>query len=407
MARHQPLPARALTPRGASWTTEPVNAISSAADREHGGPARCLDSGLGSRCSRLPSGQQWRGEHDAGRPAQQPFRTDYLDLVRSRSIRGACLGVSHCAPVRRGCCTGPPMSSTVGKVKRAAGRAQAKRLVSDLKTSKQSVAGSLTLAELLHLPSLDPSLNPLAPKPLPEGYVVGSQGIYRVTSPLHRRIVRSDEERPDMGMVERNVSEKQRQETIDRRLQTANEIASEKFRSARRVAASNWSVAGREQARVLAVGGAPRTPAKVVRDELSRATLPGNSSRSPTLDSEGRVVADSRSSSLGRASPTRRRRHSPGRRAGQGRRMNDHTVRVDVGPALAVSVPDRSGKRSPTRLAPLHSEIEYPPRWWGQSNAGARSPVREMLLSPPGAPHISAHNSGLLAAIIDSSEVNA
>lgn len=302
----------------------------------------------------------------------------------------------------------PPMSSTVGKVKRAAGRAQAKRLVSDLKTSKQSVAGSLTLAELLHLPSLDPSLNPLAPKPLPEGYVVGSQGIYRVTSPLHRRIVRSDEERPDMGMVERNVSEKQRQETIDRRLQTANEIASEKFRSARRVAASNWSVAGREQARVLAVGGAPRTPAKVVRDELSRATLPGNSSRSPTLDSEGRVVADSRSSSsLGRASPTRRRRHSPGRRAGQGRRMNDHTVRVDVGPALAVSVPDRSGKRSPTRLAPLHSEIEYPPRWWGQSNAGARSPVREMLLSPPGAPHISAHNSGLLAAIIDSSEVNA
>ena len=292
-------------------------------------------------------------------------------------------------------------SSAVGRVKRATRRAQAKRLVKSIKDSQESIHNSLTLAELMNLPSLDPRLNPLEPRPLPEGYVVGSQGIYRATSPLHRRIVRADSERPDMAVVEKNVSEKQRQATIDRRLQTAQEIAAEKFRRERRVAASKWSVAGREQARALADSGAPRTPDKVVRDELSRASLPSPMG-SRTLDSEGRVVSNGRRGGLGsptRASPKRRSKAGHGRRA----KLNDHTVRVDVGRALAVSVPDRSGKRSPTRLAPLHSEIEYPPRWWGQSKANPDSvAVQRMLLSPPGAPHVSAHNSELVQALINS-----
>lgn len=291
---------------------------------------------------------------------------------------------------------------SLGRVKRATRRAQARRLVKDLKSNRARMHDTLTLAELMELPSLDPHLNPLKPRPLPEGYVVGSQGLYRATSPLHRRIVRIDSERPDTAVVEQNVSEKQRQATIDRRLQTAQEIASEHFRRERRVAASKWSAAGREQARALAGSGAPRTPAKVVRDELSRIDL-SSPTRSRTLDAEGRVIStgDEHGSSS-RSSPTQRRsKASPGQRADSGQKLNNHTVRVDVGPALAVSVPDRRGKRSPTRLAPLHSEIEYPPRWWGQSSAANSSAVQGMLLSPPGAPHISARSSGLLQSIVD------
>eukprot|EP01043_Picozoa_sp_COSAG02_P038634 COSAG02_NODE_2994_length_7586_cov_3.858822_6_plen_298_part_00 len=293
----------------------------------------------------------------------------------------------------------PSSQSGMGRIKRATRHAQARRLVKNIKSSQTSLHDSLTLAELMDLPSLDPRLNPLEPRPLPDGYVVGSQGIYRATSPLHRRIVRTNSERPDMAVVEHNVSEKQRQATIDRRLQNAQDIASEKFRRERRVAASKWSAAGREQARALADSGAPRTPDKVVRDELSRASLPSPTG-SRTVDSEGRVVSNGRGLvSPTRASPKRRSKAGHGRRA----KLNDHTVRVDVGPSLAVSVPDRSGKRSPTRLAPLHSEIEYPPRWWGQSSANSDSmAVQRMLLSPPGAPHVSAHNSDLVQAIVNS-----
>ena len=288
-------------------------------------------------------------------------------------------------------------SMSLAKVRRATRRAQARRLVKNIKDNREHLHESTTLAELLDLPSLDPRLNPLKAKPLPDGYVVGSRGIYRATSTLHRRIMSTDSERPDMAVVEQNVSERQRQATIDRRLQAANEIASEKFRRERRAAASKWSAAGREQARALADSGAPRTPAKVLRDALSRSSRPSPTS-SRTLDSEGRVVAtSSRLGSSKKASPKRRSNASPDRHTELGRTLNCHTVRVDVGPALAVSVPDRNGKRSPTRLAPLHSEIEYPPKWWGLSSAGSNSPaVQGLLLSPPGAPHISAHNSGLL-----------
>ena len=285
------------------------------------------------------------------------------------------------------------------KMNRATKRLHARRLVADIKRGQSM--GSMTLAELLDMPSLDARLCPLQSKPLPHGYVVGSQGLYRVSSSLHRRIARTSEERPDTQTVTRNCSEKQRQDTIGKRLQSAQEIASEKFRRERAVAASKWSVAGRDQATRLAVSGAPRTPDKVVRDELSRSPLPQqfSPSRGAQVDSDGRIVAHGSSPSS--STRRRRKRESPGRRSPS---SFDRTVRVDVGPAVVGSVcPDRLGRRtSPTRLAPLHNEIDPPPpRWWGQSTASSPSPVQGLLLSPPGAPHISAHNSGMLQSIVD------
>ena len=47
--------------------------------------------------------------------------------------------------------------------------------------------------------------------------MVGSQGIYRHTSPLHQRIAGMGSERPDTELVEQNVRQQQRQDTIERR----------------------------------------------------------------------------------------------------------------------------------------------------------------------------------------------
>lgn len=281
------------------------------------------------------------------------------------------------------------------KVQWATKRLHARRLVTSIKQGGNM--SSMTLAELLDMPSLDARLCPLQAKPLPDGYVVGSQGLYRVSSSLHRRIARTSEERPDNQTVTRNCSEKQRQDTIERRLQSAQEIASEKFRRERAVAASKWSVAGRDQASRLAVSGAPRTPDKVVRDELSRSPLPHSFSPSRAqLDSDGRIVSSGSPSSM-----RRRKRASPGRWSPS---SFDRTVTMDVGAAVAGSIcPDRLGRRtSPTQLAPLHNSIDVPPRWWGQSaSPSSPGPIQGLLLSPPGAPHISAHNSGMLQSIVD------
>ena len=134
--------------------------------------------------------------------------------------------------------------------------------------------------------------------------MVGSQGIYRHTSPLHQRIAGMGSERPDTELVEKNVRQQQ----------------------------------GRDHANQLAVASAPRTPSKVIRDELSRCPLPVASHARSTAD----IFASPPDSSRRRRSPTPELR---------GQIREGTILPEDVG--------------SPKLLAPLHTALSWPPRWWG------------------------------------------
>ena len=170
--------------------------------------------------------------------------------------------------------------------------------------------------------------------------MVGSQGIYRHTSPRHQRIAGMGSERPDTGRVEQNVRQQQRQDTIERRLGNAQTIAAEKFRKERRSAATRWASQGRDHANQLAVASAPRTPSKVIRDELSRCPLPVASHARSTAD----IFASLPDSSRRRRSPTPELR---------GQIREGTILPEDVG--------------SPKLLAPRHTALSWPPRWWGES----------------------------------------
>jgi hypothetical protein len=107
---------------------------------------------------------------------------------RPQASAGSVSSPSVSSPTRRHASRKDPLPVTTNK--------EAKLRAENMKSA------GITLSELLHMDSLNPSKWPLQETTLPPGYDINARGLYKETTPLHRRIANQAAERPDPTYVQ-------------------------------------------------------------------------------------------------------------------------------------------------------------------------------------------------------------